>query len=148
MNHMSMVANAYMTNHDISDYDIVELLTTGFSGTLNAWWDKHLTQDAKTRIKTAVKTNDYETPVLTDGKQLPDGVNTLIYTIVKHFVGTPSNITSRISDYLNNLRCPTMSDYRWYQDVFISRVMLRTDSLSLIGKKSSLMDYLHYLLTK
>jgi hypothetical protein len=54
MNHMSMVANAYMTNHDISDYDIVELLTTGFSGTLNAWWDKHLTQDAKTRIKTAV----------------------------------------------------------------------------------------------
>ena len=34
---------------------------------------------------------------------------------------------SRISDYLNNLRCPTMFDYRWYQDVFISRVMLRKD---------------------
>jgi hypothetical protein len=32
----------------------------------------------------------------------------LIYTIIKHFVGTPSNITSRISDYLNNLRCPSM----------------------------------------
>ena len=40
---------------------------------------------------------------------------------------TPSNISSRISDYLNNLRCPTMSDYRWYQDVFISRVILRKD---------------------
>jgi len=135
MNHMSMVANAYMTNHDISDYDIFELLTTGFSGTLNAWWDKHLSQDAKTRIKTAVKTNDDGTPVLNDGKQLPDGVNTLIYTIVKHFVGTPSNITSRISDYLNNLRCPTMSDYRWYQDVFISRVMLRTDSFKPYWKE-------------
>jgi hypothetical protein len=36
MNHMSMVANAYMTNHDVSDYDIVELLVTGFSGTLNS----------------------------------------------------------------------------------------------------------------
>ena len=34
---------------------------------------------------------------------------------------------SRISDYLNNLRCPTMFDYRWYQDVFISRVMLWKD---------------------
>ena len=59
------------------------------------------------------------------GKGIPNGVNTLIYTILKHFVGTPSNISSRIFDYLNNLRCPTMSDYKWYQDVFISRVMLR-----------------------
>jgi hypothetical protein len=43
---------------------------------------------------------------------IPDGVNTLIYTTIKHFVGTPSNIATRISDYLNNLRWPTMSDYR------------------------------------
>jgi hypothetical protein len=91
---MFMVANAYMTNHDIFYFDIVELLPTGFSGTPNAWWDKHLSQNAKTRIKTTVKTNDDGTPILNDGKQLPDGVNTLIYTIVKHFVGTPSNITS------------------------------------------------------
>ena len=42
------------------------------------------------------------------------GVNTLIYTILKHFVSTPSSISSRISDLLNNLRCPTMSDYRLY----------------------------------
>jgi hypothetical protein len=34
--------------------------------------------------------NDDGIPVLNDGKQLPDGVNTLIYTIIKHFVGTPS----------------------------------------------------------
>ncbi|KAG2663269.1 hypothetical protein I3760_16G019700 [Carya illinoinensis] len=47
---------------------------------------------------------------------------------IKHFVGTPSNITNRISDYLNNLRCNKMSDYRWYKDVFMSRVMLRDDS--------------------
>ncbi|KAG2682794.1 hypothetical protein I3760_10G001400 [Carya illinoinensis] len=48
--------------------------------------------------------------------------------IREHFIGTPSNITNRISDYLNNLRCRQMSDYRWYQDVFTSRVMLRDDS--------------------
>jgi hypothetical protein len=41
---------------------------------------------------------------------------------------TPSNITSRIHDQLSNLKCPTMSDFRWYEDVFISRVMLREDS--------------------
>ena len=56
-----------------------------------------------------------------------DDVNTLIYSILKHFVGTPFNISSLVSDLLNNLRCPTMSDFRWYQDVFISRVMLRKD---------------------
>ncbi|KAG2697417.1 hypothetical protein I3760_07G104800 [Carya illinoinensis] len=48
--------------------------------------------------------------------------------LIKHFVGTPSNITNRVSDYLNNLRCNKMSDYRWYKDVFMSRVMLREDS--------------------
>jgi hypothetical protein len=52
----------------------------------------------------------------------------LIYTIIKHFIGTPSNITARISNYLNNLRCPTMSDYNWYQNVFHSRVMLKVDN--------------------
>jgi hypothetical protein len=108
MNHMSMVANAYMINHDLSGYDIVELLSTGFSGTLSAWCDKHLTQGSKDQIKLTVKIDDDGNLVLKDGKQLPDGINTLIYTIIKHFVGTPSNITSRISDYLNNLRCPSM----------------------------------------
>ena len=34
------------------------------------------------------------------GKGILDGVNTLIYTILKHFVGTPSNISSQISDYI------------------------------------------------
>ena len=52
----------------------------------------------------------------------------MIYNIVKHFIGIPSNISTRIFDYLNNLRCLTMSDYRWYQYVFLSRVMLRSDS--------------------
>ena len=61
------------------------------------------------------------------GCGIRDGVNTLIYTILKQFVGTPSNISPRVFDYLNNLSCPTMSDYRWYQDVFTSRVMLRKD---------------------
>ena len=50
----------------------------------------------------------------------------MIYNIIKYFIGTP-NIASRISDCLNNLCCPTMYDYRWHQDVFISRVMVRFD---------------------
>jgi hypothetical protein len=77
-----------------------------------------------------VKKGDNGFPIFNEkvGMGEPDSVNTLIYTIIKHFIGTPSNITARISDVLNNLRCPTMSDYRWYQDVFHSRVMLKTNS--------------------
>jgi hypothetical protein len=90
------------------------LLATGFSGTFRNWWDKHLTEESREDIRKVVKKTKDGLPIFDEkvGRGEPDCVNTLIYTIIKHFVGTPSNITSRISDYLNNLRCPIMSDYR------------------------------------
>ncbi|KAL0000481.1 hypothetical protein SO802_014262 [Lithocarpus litseifolius] len=129
MGHMSMVAITYMNNHDLDHPEIVELLSTGFTGTLRGWWDSYLTEDSRESIKRAVKMNDEGFPIFDEKRNsgIPDGVNTLIHTILKHFVGTLTNISSRVSDYLNNLRCPTMSDYRWYHTVFLSRVMLRKD---------------------
>jgi hypothetical protein len=117
-------------NQNLSQYEIVDLLATGFSGTLRNWWDKHLTEESREDIRKAVKKGEDGFPIFNEkmGMGEPNCVNTLIYTIIKHFVGTPSNITSRISDYLNNLRYPIMSDYRWYQDVFLSGVMRRFDS--------------------
>ena len=121
-----MVGIAYQNNHDLDQTKIVNLLVTGFSSTLRGWWDSYLTEDYKDSTKNAIKMNDEGFLIFDEsvGRGILDSVNTLIYTILKHFVGTPSNISSRVSDLLNNLRCPTMSDYRWYQDVFISRVML------------------------
>lgn len=52
-----------------------------------------------------------------------------------HFIGTPSNITTRIHDQLSNLRCPTLSDFRLYEDVFTTRVMLRDDCNSPFWKE-------------
>ena len=126
MGHMSMVATAYMNNHDLDHAKIVDLLTTGFSGTLRGWWEKYLTEESRESLKKAIKKDDEGSPIFDEsiGWGIHDGVNTLIYTIIKHFVGTPSNISSQINDYLNNLKYPTMSDYRWYQDVFISKVMI------------------------
>jgi hypothetical protein len=130
MNHISMVANAYDTNQNLSQSKIVDLFATEFSVILRNWWDKHLTKESREDIRKAVKKTEDGSPIFNEkvGRGEPNCVNTLIYTIIKHFVGTPSNITSRISYYLNNLRCPTMFDYRWYQDVFLSRVMFRSDS--------------------
>ena len=129
MGHMSMIGISYQNNHDLDQPEIVDLLVTGFSDTLCGWWDSYLTEESKDSIKYAVKKNDEGLPIFYEsiGHSIPDGVNTLIYIILKHFVGTPSNISSRVSDYSNNLKCPTMFDYKWYQDVFLSRVMFRKD---------------------
>ena len=58
--------------------------------------DSYLTEDSKESIKHVVKKNDEGFPIFDEsiGCGIPDGVNTLIYTILKHFVGTPSNISS------------------------------------------------------
>ena len=61
------------------------------------------------------------------GCDILDDEDTLIYITPKHFTGIPSNISSQVSDLLKNLRSPTASNFRWYQDVFISRVMLRKE---------------------
>ncbi|CAL9001837.1 unnamed protein product, partial [Prunus brigantina] len=130
LQHMSMVANSYITNHSFRQSEIVPLLITGFTGTLRYWWDKHLTPESKNLIIHAVKLNEEGLPIFDEGigQGIEDGVNTLFYTIIEHFIGTPSNTTARIHDQLSNLRCPKLSNFRWYKDVFISRVMLRDDS--------------------
>ena len=50
MGHMSMVANAYISNHNLYHAEIVDLLTTGFSGTLRNWWEKYLTEESRDSI--------------------------------------------------------------------------------------------------
>ena len=150
MSHMSMVGITYQNNHDLDQPEIVNLLVTGFSGTLRGWWDSYLTEESRDFIRHAVTKNDEGLPIFDEsiGRGILDGVNTLIYTILKHFVSTPSNISSRVFDLLNNLRCPTMTDYRSYQDVFISRVMFGKIATSLIGKKGLLTVCLQSLLIR
>ena len=96
MGHLSMVGIAYMNNHNLDHPEIVDLLVTGFSGTLCGWQDSYFTEDSRESIKTAVKKNDEGLPIFYEsiGRGIPDGVNTLIYTVLKHFVGTPSHISS------------------------------------------------------
>ncbi|KAL4610867.1 hypothetical protein ACB092_08G083300 [Castanea dentata] len=79
-----------------------------------------LPKESRESIKKAVKKDDEGLPIFDGsiGRGILDGVNTLIYTIVKRFVGTPSNISSQISDYLNNLRCHCLKPY--WREKFIA----------------------------
>lgn len=90
---MSMVVNVY-TNNDFKQLEIVTILTTKFFDMLRYWWDKHFIAEAKDTFKNALKLIDDGFPTFDDtiGMRILDCVNTLMYTIVKHFVGTLSNI--------------------------------------------------------
>ena len=126
--HMTMVANNYV-NEGRSHTEVIELLALGFTRKLLQWWNNCLIKESKEDIKHAIQ-KDEEGLLIFDErrrKRVLDRVNTLIYTIMKHFVGKPSNITSRIYDQLSNLRCRNLGEYRWYEDVFTTRVMHRSD---------------------
>ena len=97
--HMTMVASNYL-NEGHSHTEVKELMSLRFTGKVLQWWDNCLTEESKEDIKHAVQKDEERTPIFDEciGKGVPDEVNTLIYMIMKHFVGKPSNITSRIYD--------------------------------------------------
>ena len=78
---MSIVSNAYITNHNLDYVEIVDLLTIGFSGTLHGWQEKYLTKEFRESIKKAIKKVDDGLPIFHEriGQGILDGVNTLIY---------------------------------------------------------------------
>ncbi|GKB31178.1 hypothetical protein Tco_0870579 [Tanacetum coccineum] len=123
---MTMAANAYKV-HKNSELKIVQHLVAGFTGTLKGWWDSYLTEAEKWTIlnakKTIVKTeNNIQTET-----QIEDMINTLIFAILKNFVGDPTAFQERNSVILLNLTCRKLSDFRWYTDVFLAKVMTRPD---------------------
>ena len=91
LQHMTMVATVYQTSHECSEETIIDILVTGFFGQLKGWWDNYLTNEEKWKIYSALKTN-LNGKVITndDDKEIPDVVNTLIFTIAQHFIGDPS----------------------------------------------------------
>ena len=112
--------------------EVIEMMALGFTGKLQQWWNNCLTEVSKEDIKYAIQKDEEGNPIINEIEQgIPDGVNTLIYTIMKHFIGKPSNITARIYEQLSNLRCKTLGEYKWYEDVFTTRVMHRRDCNSI-----------------
>ncbi|KAH1188242.1 hypothetical protein GmHk_U059792 [Glycine max] len=110
LQHMTMVATAYQTSHECSEETIIDILTD---------------------LNGKVITND-------DDKEIPDAVNTLIFTIAQHFIGDPSLWKDRSAELLSNLKCRTLADFRWYRDTFLTRVYTREDSQQPFWKEKFL----------
>ncbi|XP_059663551.1 uncharacterized protein LOC132309243 [Cornus florida] len=62
-----------------------------------------------------------------EGADIEDAVATLIFSIAKQFLSDLSIVRDKTSEILANLRCRKLQDFRWYKDVFLSKVLTRTD---------------------
>jgi len=65
------------------------------------------------------------------GEQIQDVYETLIHTITLHFISSPQEGQATAKTVLMNLRCPTLTDYRWYKHVFFTNFLKREDGMQI-----------------
>ena len=144
LHEMTLLNNVYK-NHGKQDHQIAHLIVTDFTGQLKGWWDHYLNKDDKNQIQTTVKRETDGSVIMIDRQHSQDAVNTLIFTITKHFVGDPNQYKERGSDVLINLRCPQLSNFRWYKDVFISKLLSRNDCQQSYQKENFIVGLPYFL---
>lgn len=93
-------------------------------------WDGgpiQLTVENRTWLKQTFKQEANGQPIKNErGEKIKDAVFSLIFAITKHFIGDPDKYGEESFDILVILKCPTLSDFRWYKDVFWSKVLVRS----------------------
>ncbi|XP_060200454.1 uncharacterized protein LOC132628707 [Lycium barbarum] len=116
-----LIYNTICKANKNSDRNIAEIIIAGFTGQLKGWWDNYLTQEQRGRILTAIEQEHGEHGTVS----IQNVVYSLVINIIEHFSGRWSNNSEniRIRTMLQNLRCKTLTSFRWYKDVFLSSVM-------------------------
>ena len=117
---MIIYTNAGML-HGNTQAELIKPITIGFTDQLHGWWEYYLTLIQKTSILTSVKLNEEGKPLLNAyGQTISNVVETLVHNILINFSGNVSDQNEKYREQLINLRCRTLSDFRWYKDVFLS----------------------------
>ena len=113
--------------------EIAQSIAQGFTGQLRNWWDNYLPFEEKKDIIYHVSEEVH--PERDELIHKHDGTKVLIHSIGMYFVGNPSEELQSQNIILTNLRCPTLSDYRWYKDTFLTYVLKRDDCNSAFWKE-------------
>ena len=113
---------------------------------MKGWWDHYLNNDDRNQILTTIKRKIDGSVIMTDRQPSQDAA--LIFTITKPFVGDPNQYKERASDVLINLRCPKLLDFRWYKDVFISKVLSRNDCQQSYWKEKFIVSLPYFFAQK
>jgi len=120
---MTMAMTAYRTKGlDFRTQAIA--IINGFQRQLKYWWDNFLTEEEHNRIL------DYKRLIRNSNNTEVEesaAAALLIHTITLHFLGNPKEDQASVKSILINLRCPTLSDYRWYKDVFLTNILKGED---------------------
>jgi hypothetical protein len=69
---------------------------------------------------------------------IQDAILTLILTISLHFIEDSFHLKDKNVELLSNIKCKKLSDFYWYKNTFLTRVMLREDSNQLFWKEKFL----------
>ncbi|KAK9668628.1 hypothetical protein RND81_13G073000 [Saponaria officinalis] len=120
---MDMATAAYKLR-ELREQVVFSMLVAGFTGQLKNWWDNSLTPETQLEIL------NHKTIRYTEGGmevEVNDCCDYLLIVIGMYFVGNPQEEFSSQKIILTNLRCPTLSDYRWYKDTFLTYVLRRPD---------------------
>ncbi|KAK9713130.1 hypothetical protein RND81_06G005100 [Saponaria officinalis] len=100
------------------------MLISGFTGQLKNWWDNSLSLEDRLKILIYKTTFRQADGTLTE---VDDCCDYFLITIGMYFVGNPREELSSQKIILSNHICPTLSDYRWYKDMFLTYVLRRQD---------------------
>ncbi|CAL5384512.1 unnamed protein product [Camellia sinensis] len=111
-----------------TDHAVVKFIINGFTGQLKGWWDNVLSPVQQQEILTSIKID--VDPTTHQPVQREDAVYTLIQTIILHFIGTSTSTQDCGRELLQNLRCPSLTHFKWYKDVFLIKVLQRPDANS------------------
>jgi hypothetical protein len=148
LHEMLMVSNIYKGNNK-TDHQIANIIITGFTGQLKGWWDNTLTDSDRNWLAYAYKRTQNGIPIVDEnGLQIQDAVNALVFAITKLFVGDPADYRESVYDSLENLKCYTLSDFRWYKDVFLSKILIRPDNAKAFWKEKFISGLPHYFAYK
>lgn len=88
-----------------SDKQIATCIANGFTGILKGWWDNCLTIQQRIEMLDTIK--------IENDVQKPDAIYTLMLNILEHFTGGIFDEGERTRTVLQNLRCPTLTHFRW-----------------------------------
>ncbi|CAN7000947.1 unnamed protein product [Brassica oleracea var. botrytis] len=132
---MGMAAMAYKAKGNDDNQSCV-LLVVGFNGALRYWWDNSLDSVTRESIINHTETRTIEN---TEGDleqvETQNAVEVLIHTITMHFIGNPKEELESKKIILTNLRCPTLGDFKWYKDVFVTNIFQRNDCTQAFWKE-------------
>ena len=126
--HQILIYATACKTHNNSERGIVHAIVASFSGQLRGWWDHYLTKSARQNILSATKMDASGRSIKTEsGEPIPDMIYTLIINIYKHFIGDTHKTFEKNREQLMNLKCSTLTDFKWYKDVFLSQVFQLSD---------------------